>query len=89
MNCKVIPIDLKLRREFIVSRGRASIRRNFIFEIEDIGLGEAAGSMHYGVSSGQIEDDLIRLKAAISRIDTDDLPDFLRAGPLRLINRLA
>lgn len=67
MICKLMPIDLKLIREFVVAGGRTRQKRNYIVILNDLGLGEAAGSVHYGASAEKIESDLIKAISGISK----------------------
>jgi L-alanine-DL-glutamate epimerase-like enolase superfamily enzyme len=71
MNCEVLPIKLKLKREFIVAGGREKLKKNFIFIIQGQGLGEAAGSIHYGVSADEIEADLKRAVDFLGDLEDD------------------
>jgi L-alanine-DL-glutamate epimerase-like enolase superfamily enzyme len=63
MNCTILPLNVKLKRKFVVTGGCESAKRNFLVVLDDIGLGEAAGSVHYGVSSEEIGRDLLRFTA--------------------------
>lgn len=77
MNCRILPIDLKLRREFAVAGGKASTKRNFIFIIENKGIGEAAGSIHYGASQEKIENDLRQIADSMKACTPDEVPGYL------------
>ncbi len=85
MKCEVIPIDLKLKREFIVAGGSESLKRNFVFIIDGSGLGEAAGSVHYGVSTEEIENDLNIAAERLAGCD-DSIPTETFAELERLIS---
>ncbi len=78
MKCRIIPIDLKLRREFVLPGGKASIKRNLVIEIEDSGLGEAAGSVHYGASDDQVQADLEYLLTEMRESNGRDIPVLLK-----------
>lgn len=60
MKCASVPIEMDLKREFIVAGGREKVKKNFVFVVLGKGLGEAAGSVHYGASIDEIESDLRR-----------------------------
>lgn len=77
MKCEVRPIELALKREFIVAGGRADIKRNIFFIIEDTGWGEASGSVYYGPSPEHIENDLRRIAADMERLEADTIADYL------------
>ena len=66
MKCDICPIDVRLKRRFITSGGAATTKRNYVFILDDIGLGEAAGSVIYGPSPEVIENDLKELAAAVA-----------------------
>jgi len=74
MKITVSPLDLQLKREFVIATGRVKNKRNLIVVIEDIGIGEASGSVFYGANAGQIETEL-KVVADLA----DDLP--LEAWP--------
>ncbi len=61
MQIKIRPLDLKLKRDFIIAGGHAESKNNFLVICEGIGLGEASGSVAYGPEPGEIERDLVSL----------------------------
>jgi len=77
MNCKILPIELKLRREFAVAGGKVSTKPNFIFIMEGKGIGEAAGSVHYGASPEKIENDLNKIAVNLTVCTPDKVPEYL------------
>ncbi|MCP4566367.1 MAG: hypothetical protein GY841_02170 [FCB group bacterium] len=78
MTCKLMPIDLTLIREFVVAGGRTRQKRNYVVILNDLGLGEAAGSVHYGASAEKIESDLIKAISGISKnMESSDLDKYL------------
>jgi len=78
MKWRMMPIDLKLVREFIVAGGQARQKRNHIVILNDLGLGEAAGSVHYGATAEDIENDLKKAIAGISKnMKSDDFERYL------------
>jgi L-alanine-DL-glutamate epimerase-like enolase superfamily enzyme len=79
MRCKIVPIELKLKRDFVVAGGKESLKRNYIFIIEEIGIGEAAGSVHYGVTPDDIEKDLNKAVNNLAGIIGDDIEEFSNA----------
>jgi L-alanine-DL-glutamate epimerase-like enolase superfamily enzyme len=77
MKCQIIPIDLKLRREFIVAGAKTSVKRNYVFIIDNIGIGEAAGSIHYGAKNSDIEDELNRIKDDLKDLNKSEISNYL------------
>jgi L-alanine-DL-glutamate epimerase-like enolase superfamily enzyme len=77
MNCRILPIELKLRREFAIAGEKVSTKRNFIFVIEGKGIGEAAGSIHYGASPEKIENDLMQIATNLTVCTPDEVPEYL------------
>ncbi|MEE9441812.1 MAG: enolase C-terminal domain-like protein [candidate division Zixibacteria bacterium] len=71
MKCEVLPIELKLKNDFIVAGGKASIKNNFIVILDNIGLGEAAGSVHYGVDDRKILEELSSIADEINCLQTN------------------
>lgn len=78
MKCQILPLDLKLKRDFVVAKGRESLKRNFIFVIERTGLGEASGSVHYGVTPEEIARDLKIASDRMSGLVNGDAADVLQ-----------
>ncbi len=58
MNIRQFSIDLPLLKEFRISRGSASIKRNYFVSIDNICFGEGSGSIFYGPPEDDIIDDL-------------------------------
>ncbi|MFH1701549.1 MAG: enolase C-terminal domain-like protein [Candidatus Zixiibacteriota bacterium] len=81
MKCEISPIKLKLKNDFVVAGGKASIKNNFVVRLDEIGLGEAAGSIHYGVDDDVIYKELIEIAEIINRTQPD-LDDFLKSASL-------
>ena len=77
MICEIRPIDLRLKRDFVIAGGRASVKRNYIVVLEGYALGEAAGSVHYGATAGQIEGDLTGAADEIGRLSLEAMPAYL------------
>jgi len=77
MRCEIRPIELKLKRDFVVAGGRSSVKRNYIVVLDESGLGEAAGSVHYGATAAQIERDLTRAADEIGRLGPEAMPAYL------------
>jgi len=77
MKCRIQPIELKLRRDFIVAGGKAKVKLNHIFVLEGCGLGEAAGSVHYGASADEIENDLQMAAVHLSNVGAEDFEEEL------------
>ena len=78
MKCAVLPLDLTLKREFIVAGGQASAKRNYLIIVDESGLGEAAGSVYYGATPAEIESDILRLAeywGGKTSVDDWDIPD--------------
>jgi L-alanine-DL-glutamate epimerase-like enolase superfamily enzyme len=61
MNFRVVPLELELNRQFILAAGRARIKKNYIVITDGIGLGEAAGSIYYGITPEDLGPELARL----------------------------
>jgi L-alanine-DL-glutamate epimerase-like enolase superfamily enzyme len=72
-------LRLKLKREFVVSGGRESVKHNFLVIADDVGMGEAAGSVHYGAQPDEIERDLRRLINVLIDVPDDDIGRNLEA----------
>jgi L-alanine-DL-glutamate epimerase-like enolase superfamily enzyme len=77
MNCEVIPLDLRLVRDFIVAGGRTGRKRNYVVVLDEVGLGEAAGSVQYGATPEVIETDLAFAAKRIRALDETAIPSFL------------
>lgn len=58
MQLDIRRLNLKLRRDFVISGGQAKIKQNYLVICEGIGLGEASASVAYGPDPDQIERDL-------------------------------
>lgn len=80
MKCDVVPIRLKLKRDFVVAGGRESLKRNVIIVIDGIGIGEASGSIHYGSTADEIERDLIVVAERMRGLSEEDVPAYLAAA---------
>jgi L-alanine-DL-glutamate epimerase-like enolase superfamily enzyme len=61
MNFRVVPLELELNRQFILAAGRARIKKNYIVITDGLGLGEAAGSIYYGITPEDLGPELARL----------------------------
>jgi L-Ala-D/L-Glu epimerase len=68
MKADYFPIDLPLNRDFAIAGSRAHTKRNYILSIDDIGLGEASGSIKYGPSPEKIEHDLYNVVRALGEL---------------------
>jgi len=77
MKCEIIPITMKLKRDFVVAGGRENLKRNFIIVIEGRGLGEAAGSIHYGATSRDIERDLLHAARILKDSDISKIAEIM------------
>ena len=53
-----VKIDLPFKRKFTISKGEASSKTNFLTIMNNRYIGEASGSIYYGPSSDEIENDL-------------------------------
>jgi L-alanine-DL-glutamate epimerase-like enolase superfamily enzyme len=84
MKCRIVPIELELKREFVVAGGSASLKRNYICEIDGIGLGEAAGSVHYGATAEEIEKDLHAACDRLTGAEDNQIPSILDSFEGRL-----
>jgi L-Ala-D/L-Glu epimerase len=73
MKFEIQALRLKLKREFVVSGGRESIKHNFLVIADGVGMGEAAGSVHYGAQPHEIERDLERLVNVLADVPDDDI----------------
>jgi L-alanine-DL-glutamate epimerase-like enolase superfamily enzyme len=71
-------LDLKLKRDFVIAGGQAQHKRNYIVTIDDVGLGEASGSVKYGPFSEEIERDLALVAREFSGRTPAELGRFLR-----------
>jgi len=58
MQIDSVKITLPLRQEFVVSKGRADVKTNYLTILNNRYNGEASGSVHYGPSIEDIERDL-------------------------------
>jgi L-alanine-DL-glutamate epimerase-like enolase superfamily enzyme len=79
MKSEIRSLQLKLKRDFIVTGGRESLKRNFLVIADGIGLGEAAGSVHYGAQPNEIERDLARLVNLLHEVPDDEIGKNLAA----------
>ncbi|MCK5126724.1 MAG: hypothetical protein KAR42_10755 [candidate division Zixibacteria bacterium] len=70
MNCEIQPIELQLERNFIIAGGGVSTKKNCLFVIDNLGIGEGAGSVHYGAAPEQIELELAYAADEINRHQT-------------------
>jgi len=77
MNCTILPLNLKLKREFVVAGGRESLKKNHLVILDDIGLGEAAGSVHHGASPEEIRRDLLRIGELVNEHSAVAIPELL------------
>lgn len=68
MQCEVRPIELQLLRKFSVAGGSTYTKRNCLFIIDDIGIGEASGSVKYGAQAEQIELELAYAADMLNRL---------------------
>ncbi len=68
MHCEVRPLELNLLRKFSVAGGSTFVKNNCLFIIDDIGIGEAAGSVKYGARTEQIELELAYAADVINRM---------------------
>lgn len=71
MKCEVRPIELQLLRKFSVAGGSTFNKRNCLFVINDLGIGEAAGSVKYGAQAEQIELELAYAADELNRRQCD------------------
>ncbi|MEZ5359220.1 MAG: enolase C-terminal domain-like protein [Candidatus Zixiibacteriota bacterium] len=71
MQCEVRPIELQLLRKFSVAGGSTFVKRNCLFIIDNLGIGEAAGSVKYGAQAEQIELELAYAADVINRLQCD------------------
>ena len=77
---RLLPFELKLSREFIVAGGRTTMKRNHLVILDESGLGEASGSVHYGKSSEEVEEELREILDEInSAVKIEDIPEFLES----------
>jgi len=72
MKCDIQPLNLKLKREFVVSGGRERLKHNFLVIINDVGLGEAAGSIQYGATPDDIRRDLEMIADRVGQLRDND-----------------
>lgn len=54
MTYRIEPLEVPLRRVFVVAGAKETLKRNWFAVFDELGLGEAAGSIHYGASPGRI-----------------------------------
>ncbi len=73
MRFELQALRLKIKRDFVVSGGRESIKHNFLVIADGVGLGEAAGSVHYGAQPHEIERDLERLVNVLADVPDNDI----------------
>jgi L-alanine-DL-glutamate epimerase-like enolase superfamily enzyme len=76
---RVLPVEWELKREFVLAGARALIKKNFIVVIEEDGLGEAAGSIHYGITPDDLESELSDLLGLVRETPERDLDAVLLA----------
>ncbi len=79
MKCDIRPLDLHVIRPFILSQGQVSRKRNYLIILEDIGLGEAAGSIHYGLDTEALAGELELLQRKLERVTLEQFPGFLNS----------
>jgi len=79
MRYNIQSLHLKLKRDFIVSGGRETVKHNFLVVADGIGLGEASGSVHYGAQPEEIERDLDRLASVLAHFPDEDVGRNLEA----------
>ena len=79
MTCEVIPLDLNLKRDFIVAGGRESLKHNYVFVIDGLGIGEAAGSVHYGATPAEINSGLMGVVEIVTERDIPISAGFFKA----------
>ncbi len=78
MRLKIIPVELELKRTFTISRGSTSRKQNTIAVLDDIGLGEAAGSVYYGATWEEIRLELESIAERIIHLDETRFPTWLQ-----------
>ncbi len=79
MKFEIRELPLQLKREFVVSGGREKLKHNFLVVADDIGLGEAAGSVYYGAQPIEIGRDLRRLVNVLTDVPDEDIGRHLEA----------
>ncbi len=77
MKFTILPLDLKLKRDFVVAGGRVAVKRNFLVVLDGIGLGEAAASVQYGATPEEIIRDLNMLGDLAVTSDVENVSDRL------------
>jgi len=81
MKCELRSVDLALKREFAVAGASVSTKRNHFIIMEDIGIGEAAGSVHYGATEDEIRGDLDSLVHRLRGVTCEDCPHIIEYLP--------
>ncbi len=73
MRAEVRAIELRLKRDFIIAGGHESRKRNFVLVMDGLGLGEASGSIHYGVTPDEIDQHLGMAVGLLSKFDAPEI----------------
>jgi L-Ala-D/L-Glu epimerase len=77
MKVEIFPIDLRLKREFVIAGGQTRIKRNYALVLDGIGLGEASGSVKYGPLPKVIENDLKKVERTLTDLNESVWKDSL------------
>lgn len=72
MLIEIRPLNLKLKRDFVIAGGRTKWKKNLLVVCEGIGLGEASGSVAYGPEPEEIERDLQLIADGLKNVDIRD-----------------
>lgn len=75
IECHTVKVSLPLKRKFVVSRGEAEIKTNLLTVMNNRYSGEASGSVYYGPSVDEIEQDLRKGIERIARKKSFDVED--------------
>jgi L-Ala-D/L-Glu epimerase len=79
MTGRLIPIELELNREFVVAAGRASMKKNFIVLTDGNSMGEAAGSIFYGITPDDLRKELETLLGILKGVPPGNFDAVLSA----------
>lgn len=75
---RMVPLELELNRPFVLAAGSTRIKKNFIVVADNVGLGEASGSVYYGITADNLGPELERLCRIAAEIPEPGLDGFLK-----------
>jgi len=79
-----VRVSLPLKRKFVVSKGEAAVKTNVLTVLNNRYNGEASGSVHYGPSIDEIEEDIKKGLAELAKLDKIDIDTIRQVSEMKL-----